>query len=206
MAGARPPEAFSASSLEIHTVAVGERFGRVYLSRHPDPLGYGKTPSRFSDSRRRIAANRFGVLYLGESLKVCFLEAVLRDDRDGVVGPFAMAEDELHQRYYAEIETTSTLRLVDLRGEYAIRMGVPTDVHHASKQTLARLWSVAFHNHPNTPDGIIYPSRLNGQTNLAIYSRAISKLKVHRLRKLIAAPELDQVLDDLAVELVAHDP
>ena len=82
-------------------------------------------------------------------------------------------------------------------------MGVPTDVHHASKQTLARLWSVAFHNHPNTPDGIIYPSRLNGQANLAIYSRAISKLKVHRLRKLMAAPELDQVLNDLAVELEA---
>lgn len=40
-------------------------FGRIYLNAYPDPLGFGKSPSRFSDPRRRIAANRFSVLYLG---------------------------------------------------------------------------------------------------------------------------------------------
>jgi RES domain len=59
-------------------VAPGERFGRIYLDRYPDPLGFGKTPSRFSDPRRRVGSSRFGVLYLGDTLKVCFLEAVLR--------------------------------------------------------------------------------------------------------------------------------
>ncbi len=206
MAGASPPVAFATTPLQIHTVGPGERFGRVYLGHHPEPLGFGKTPSRFSDPRRRIAANRFGVLYLGESLMVCFLEAVLRDQRDGVVGRFAMAESELHDRLFADIEVVDTLRLVDLRDERAIRMGVPTDAHRASRQTLARLWSVAFHEHPDIPDGIIYPSRLNGQTNLAIYDRAIPKLKVHRLRKLIAAPDLEQVLDDLKIELITPDP
>ncbi len=48
------------------------------MNAYPDPLGFGKSPSRFSDTRRRIAENRFGVLYLGETLKVCFLEALLR--------------------------------------------------------------------------------------------------------------------------------
>lgn len=206
MAGTSPPAAFGTRPLQIHTVNPGERFGRVYLGKHPDPLGFGKTPSRFSDLRRRIAANRFGVLYLGESLMVCFLEAVLRDQRDGVVGNFAMAESEFHDRRFADIEVADALNLVDLRDECAIRMGVPTDVHRGSKQTLARLWSVAFHDHPELPDGIIYPSRLNGQTNLAIYDRAIPKLKVHRLRKLIAAPDLEKLLDDLAVELVVPDP
>lgn len=206
MAGARPSAAFSTSPLQVHVVRSGERFGRIYLEAHPDPLGFGKAPSRFSDPRRRIAANRFGVVYLGESLTVCFLEAVLRDQRDGVVGRLPLDEGELGKRLYADIEVADPLHLVDLREECAIWMGVPTDVHRASQQTLARRWSVAFHEHPDRPDGIIYPSRLNGQTNLAIYGRGVAKLRVHRLRRLIAVPSLAEVLDDLAVELVTPDP
>lgn len=154
MAGAAPPAAFGTTPLEIYTISPGERFGRVYLGRHPNPLGFGKTPSRFSDPRRRVPASRFGVIYLGESLTVCFLEAVLRDQRDGLVGNFAMAESELHDRLFADIKVAHELRLVDLRDECAIRMGVPTDVHRGSKQTLARSWSIAFHDHPDSPDGI----------------------------------------------------
>ncbi|WP_348984290.1 RES domain-containing protein [Mesorhizobium mediterraneum] len=45
----------------------------------------GKSPSRFSDPSRRVADNRFGVLYFGDSLKVCFLETVLRNRREGLV-------------------------------------------------------------------------------------------------------------------------
>ena len=78
-------------------------------------------PSRFSGPRRRVAANRFGVLYLGASLKVCLLEAVLRDQRDGVVGSLAIGEDELESRRFAEIEVTSALNLVDLQHDCAIR-------------------------------------------------------------------------------------
>ena len=184
----------------------GERFGRIYLGRYPDPLGYGKSPSRFCDPRRRVPANRFGVLYLGESLKVCFLEAVLRDQRDGVFGSLPVGEEEFEARRYAEIEATSALTLVDLRNDCAVRMGVPTDVHRASNQTLARQWSAAFYDHLSAPDGIIYPSRLNGQTNLAIYDRAISKLQVKRVWTLMAAPGLAAVLNDLDVAIAPPDP
>jgi len=187
-------------------VKPGERFARIYLNRYPDPLGYGKSPSRFSDPRRRTVANRFGVLYLGGSLKICFLEAVLRDKRDGVIGSLTMGEDEFDRRRFAEVEVSARLQLVNLRDDRAIRMGVPTDVHRASSQTLARQWSVAFYEHPSEPDGIVYPSRLNGETNLAIYDRAIRKLRATRVLKLIAALGLARVLNDLAVELVAPDP
>jgi hypothetical protein len=139
VAGARPPAAFPTTPLDIHVVRSGDRFGRIYSDTHPDPLGYGKSPSQFSDPRRRIAANRFGVVYLGESLTVCFLEAVLRDRRDGVIGGLPLGEAEIATRLYADIEVVDHLRLVDLRDECAIRMGVPTDVHRASKQTLARV-------------------------------------------------------------------
>jgi hypothetical protein len=106
-----PPADFERAELEIETIPPGRTFGRVYWGAYPDPLGYGKSPSRFSDPRRRVDANRFGVLYLGDSLKVCFLEAVLRDRREGLVDDLPVDEAELTQRRYAEIATIADLRL-----------------------------------------------------------------------------------------------
>lgn len=200
-----PPKGFAGASLQIYEVPAGRRFGRIYLGRYPDPLGFGKTPSRFSDPRPRVATNRFGVLYLGETLKVCFLEAVLRDQRDGTIGDLPMEEAELYDRHYAEIEVALPLRMVDLRDDCAVVMGVPTDVAKASGQTLSRAWSAAFHEHPQEPDGIVYPSRLNGHTNLAVFDRAVAKLQSVRQMKLIVAPGLATVLNDLKVGVVEPD-
>jgi hypothetical protein len=200
--GLQPTTAFKGVTLETTTIATGRRFGRICLERYPEPLGFGVTPSRFSDPRRRATKNRFGVLYLGSSLKVCFLEALLRDARNGVVGDYPLDERELHARRFVEIEVTRPLTLVSLAGDAAVRMGVPSDVARASKQALARAWSVAFHEHPTAPDGIVYPSRLNGETNLAVYDRAISKLRASRSMPLISAPGLADVLNGLKVALV----
>ena len=202
MAGKRPTKAFAGAILDLANVPPGARFGRIYHERYPDPLGFGKTRSRFSDPRRRANDKRFGVLYLGSTLKVCFVESVLRDRRNGEVRDYPIEEAELAQRWYAEIVAISPLRLVDLRGDGPVRMGVPSDVVGASPQGLARIWSVAFHDHPMVPDGIIYPSRLNEETNLAIYDRAITKLRVDRTSSLIQAPGFVSVLNTLNVALV----
>jgi hypothetical protein len=95
--------------------------------------------------------------------------------------------------------------MVDLRDDHPVIMGVPTDVAKASRQTLARAWSVAFHDHPQKPDGIIYPSRLNGHVNLAVYGRAVAKLKPVRVTKLMGAPGLAAVLNELRVSIVEPD-
>ncbi|MGA0603882.1 RES family NAD+ phosphorylase [Caulobacter sp. KR2-114] len=202
MGSREPTPAFATAKLDLARIKPGEVFGRIYHQRFPDPLGYGKTPSRFSDPRRRIATNRFGVLYLGSSLRVCFLEAVLRDERDGVVGDYLMDERELDSRLYAEIEVATELKLLDLRNGHSIRMGIPTDVVRGSKQGLARRWSVAVHAHPEQVDGLIYPSRLNGETNLALYDRAILKLTSTRTTVLKRASGLAAALGEFEVALV----
>jgi hypothetical protein len=51
------------------------------------------------------------------------------------------------------------------------------------------------------PDGIIYPSRLNGETNLAVYDRAIPKLRAVAQRELLKQKGLAAVLRDLKVGL-----
>jgi hypothetical protein len=80
-------------------------------------------------------------------------------------------------------------------------MNVPSDVIRGRRQALARRWSVAFYNHPSRPDGIIYPSRLNGETNAAEYDRAIGKLEILNATPLIRAAGLVRILGDLKVAL-----
>ncbi|WP_345938638.1 RES domain-containing protein [Tistrella arctica] len=114
-------------------------------------------------------------------------------------------ETELHDRHYAAIAIVDPPKMVDLRDDGAVVMGVPSDVAKVSRQTLARQWPAAFHQHPAAPDGIIYPSRLNGHTNLAVFNRAIGKLRVIRKMPLIGAPGLAAVLNDLKVSIGSPD-
>jgi hypothetical protein len=125
-------------------IGPGQRFGRIYHERYPEPLGFGKTKSRFSDPRKRPEGERFGVLYLGSTLKCCFVEAILRDRRNRAVGDYPIEEAELLRRHYAEIVVTSSLSLVDLRRDGRIRMGIPSDVVGSTRQALARAWSLGF--------------------------------------------------------------
>lgn len=198
---ATPTPAFAAVSLDLATIPIGEVYGRIFASRFPDPLGIGKAPSRFSDPRRRKSDNRFGVLYLGKTIKVCFVEAILRDQTDGRNGNVLLEECELRARMFATILVNASLTLIDLRGDGPLRMGIPSDVARSARQTLARKWSIAFHDHPSRVDGIIYPSRLNGEINLAIYDRAIGKLSVHTSAPLFNEPNLADVLRDLKIGL-----
>jgi hypothetical protein len=118
-----------------------------------------------------------------------------------VVGNYVIDEGELRSRRYARIEPVSPLNLVDLRGDGCVRMGIPSDVPRSANQALARRWSLAFYQHPSQPDGIIYSSRLNENTNLAVYDRAIVKLREVDNTALIDAPGLVEVLDDLRVAI-----
>jgi hypothetical protein len=153
----RPTPDFRRVDLELATIRRGSLFGHIYPNGFPNPLGCGKTPSRFSDPRRRIAKNRFGVLYLGSSLTVCFLEAILRDLRNGAISDYPIEEAELHARNYAVIAVGDPLHLVDLRGNGPVKMGIPSDVIGASRQSLSRARSLALHEHPERPDGMSTP-------------------------------------------------
>ena len=201
MTGSPPPSGFAGVTLDIATINPGRIFGRIHRKSYRDPLGYGLNASRFSDPRRRLPKNRFSVLYLGSTLKVCFVETILRDRRDSLVGDVEIEESELTDRVYSEIIVQERLRLVNLDGDGPIRMGIPTDAVRGHNQGLARKWSVALHEHPATIDGILYPSRLNNQTNLAIYGRAVVKLGVIETHDLIDADGIGVILNDFLVAL-----
>lgn len=198
-APALPGPAFAGRGLVLETVGAGEIWRRMYASRFPDPLGWGPGLSRFSDP----TGEGFGVVYLGASAKVAFVESLLRDAADGRGADCVLQLSELETRTLASIRVRQPLRLVDLTGDGGLRMGVPSDVVGSSDQALARQWSAAFHAHPDRPDGVYYPSRLNEERCIALYDRALGKLEVVETPRLIACEdELAGILDDLEIALV----
>lgn len=131
----RPPPDFDQTTLDLETTRL-DGVLRLYGAAYPNPLGYGKARSRFADPRPLPEADRFGVVYLGQTLKGCFVEAVLRDRANATIGDFVLAENELRAFRVARISTRRALRLVDLRGDGAVRMRVPSDAVRGSDHAL----------------------------------------------------------------------
>lgn len=193
-----PSPDFARRNLVLASVPAGSTWRRLYESRHPNPLGYAPGLSRFSDPTGKA----FGLVYLGSSAKVVFVETILRDSADGRGDDCVIDLAEIEKRSMATIEPISDLRLINLTGDGPLKLGVPSDVVGARDQALAQHWSVAFHDHPDQPDGILYPSRLNEERCIALYDRGIGKLKVIASPRLIDCEiELAAILDDLQIAL-----
>ena len=119
-----PGPAFAARPLVLKTVSSGEVWRRIYETRFPDPLGWGPGLSRFSDP----TGHAFGVVYLGVSAKVAFVETILRDAADGRGGDLLLEMAEIEKRTLASLRLIADLHLVDLTDDGRLRMGVPSDV------------------------------------------------------------------------------
>jgi hypothetical protein len=169
-----PPEGFRSRLLVLHDEPVGATWLRLYRRTFPDPLGFGKAPSRFSPPPE--ATERYGVVYLGSSLNVTVAETLVRDRGDGRLGNLPIELAEFDDLACAEIQVVTPLQLADLRGDGPLRMGIPSDVAHAADWRLAQAWSAALHAHDLQPDGLIYLSRFTGEPNLAVFERALPKL------------------------------
>lgn len=194
-----PDPSLATRPLVITTIPVGDEWRRMYETRYPDPLGYGPGLNRFSDPTGKA----FGLIYLGSSAKVAFVETILRDRGDGRDGEHVVGMSEIENRSLATIVPAEPLMLVNLTGDGPLRMGVPSDVVGARDQTLAQQWSVAFHDHPSRPDGVLYPSRLNEERCIALYARAIPKLKAIATPLLMdCRSELADILKDLEIAII----
>lgn len=196
--GPHPPPGFLSGVLPLWTEPAGSVWQRIYALSHTDPLGYSPSLSRFSDP----TGTRFGAIYLGSSAKVAFAETVLRDRGEATLNPILIPFAEIETYACADIRLAANLNVVDLTGDGCLRLRVPTDVSRARDQSLARVWSEAFFDHPAAPDGILYPSRLNNERNLALYARALGKLASNTAPRLVdRRDELAAIIEDLDLEI-----
>jgi hypothetical protein len=199
-----PPADFGSRGLVTQELSSDATWYRLYQSRHPDPLGYGFGSSRFSDPEETLhPPDRFGIVYFGSSIKVCFAEAILRERAIGSKGSFPISISELEEMSCASVEIDQPLLLADLRSDGMLRMRIPTDAARAASHELGKQWSRALWLHNEKPDGIIYDSRLNGEANIALFDRALSKLTVTSANPLLDfRDEVAKILDDFAIEIV----
>jgi hypothetical protein len=199
-----PPADFGSRELVTQVLTSNGPWYRLYQSRYPNPLGYGFGSSRFSDPEAALSPpDRFGIVFFGSSIKVCFAEAILRERAIGSKGSFPIGISELQEVCCASVEINQPLLLADLRSDGMLRMRIPTDAARAASHELGKQWSRALWLHHEKPDGIIYDSRLNGETNIALFDRALTKLTVKFAQPLLDfRDEMAQVLDDFSLEIV----
>ncbi len=200
-----PPANFHEAELRIRTIRRKRRWHRIYAAgKGRGPLGAGFGTSRFSDPATPPV---FKVAYFGTSVLVCFLEAVLRDSTVGQVPPLPFDEQKrLKALRLATLEVSETLHALDLTGNNLVVMGISTSAARDREQSIGRQWSRAFWQHPAQVDGLHYASRLNGETCLALYDRALApvpKLAVVDDRPLLSCKaELADIYDRLSIALV----
>lgn len=198
---ARPPHPLASGALTPAHASVGSVWHHLFLDRFSDALGFGFASSRFSDPRKK-PAKRFGVYYVGQTFEVAFLETIVRDLRNGNPGPLVLSASDLEDYVHVHITVRARLGLVDLRGGNPVALGLPTDALRASSHRLGQRASLVVYQRADRLDGICYPSRLNGEENLAIYGRAVAKLSAGPRRKLGDCPELAPILTAYRVALV----
>jgi hypothetical protein len=181
-------------------VPAGSVRHHILPDRFSYPLGFGFASSRFSDPRRK-PVSRFGVYYIGQTFEVAFLETIVRDFRNRNPGALLLSAHDLDDYVHVHITVQTHLDLVDLRGGNAVALSVPSNAVRASSHRLGQRASLAVYERADRLDGFWYPSRLNGDENVTVYDRAVSKLSAGLRRKLGSCPELAPILANYRIAL-----
>jgi|SRR5579872_3795969 len=163
---------------------------RIVLKPHLSaPLAVYPSKSRFCDGRTNA------VLYGANDFATAFVEVVVRDrlvQSDRRVVPFG----DIAARGWVEFALAGDepLNMVDLREYGCLALGAPTDAAHARNQAAGRALSRALYEQHSDIDGIWYQSRLTGGDCLAIFDRALKRVKPVKTGQLEHHPQLPDVL------------
>ncbi len=189
-----PPPDFG--SRQLSTTRRKRQWYRVHKVGR-GPLFFGKS----GDNRFDAPAGEFGVLYVGMDAHCAFIETF-----GHATGARSVTNGELAARGMAVIACTRPLRLVDLTGKGLARIGADARLTSGDDYKLSHRWSKAIHDHPRSPDGILYrarhdPSRLSA----ALFERAGPELAVVSGTTFLDpayAAQLGRILDDYKFGLI----
>jgi hypothetical protein len=139
------------------------------------------------------------VMYASLSFETCIVETLVRDrftQRLKRELPLAVVLARVSTQPDRE------LNLLDLRDTGCVDIGAPTDAvrarHFAAGQALGK---AVYEVHKDV-DGFIYASRLNGDDCIAVFDRAVMKLRVVEASELKDAEEFPAVLGKNQVRLI----
>ena len=175
-----PPAPFDLrkSAPEIITLPQNSSLCRIFFRGGSHPVEWnefrfwGPAGSRFDHHEADPAGNPTsgprGIYYAAakgtlSGLGVCLAE-VFQSSR--------VIDADSNKPWFVIFFTASDLKLLDLRGPFATRMGASAAINTGAKKRAQR-WSKALYEAFPTVDGIIYPSSMGGSSDaFALYERA----------------------------------
>jgi hypothetical protein len=147
-----PPDWLARRSLPIFTSAAGRELYRIHQSRY-SAVFFGPGPGKLPTHRFDPASGRFGILYLGDSFDVAFVEAILRNPQLRSV-----RLSDIHTRSCSRVAPDRELRLAKMFDEGLSALGCDNAIATGPYEPCG-LWSDALWDHREKPDGIAYRSR-----------------------------------------------
>ena len=128
------------------------------------------------DNRFDAPGGEFGVLYVAQDMFGAFVETLGHK-----TGTRLIALADLQARGLAQINVARPLRLVDLTGSGLAQLAADNELASWPPE-VAQRWSLAFHKHPDQPDGLLYRARHDpARLCAAIFNRAGVALTVTSL-------------------------
>jgi hypothetical protein len=183
---------------QFHYLPNGTRLVRLF---NPKPHGIGALTfrtfgplDRFDHQLRKDGKPcdnpERGIYYAGLTLSCCIAETF------GDIGVIETGEMRV-----ASPITTRPLKLLDLRGQGAMRAGTVSGIASVPSRRLSQRWSVYFYDNAvyGDVDGLIYPNVYSGEEYLALYERAQDALHCEETDIMrLGSPALRAYLLDLA--------
>ncbi|WP_354043377.1 RES family NAD+ phosphorylase [Devosia sp. UYZn731] len=180
----------STSTLPIDIIPVGQTLYRIHRS-HLDPIFFGPQRGQPPVYRFDSGSGRFGVLYVGLGLKGAFAETLLRNPQRLMVSHAA-----IDARAVSEMQCDRALRVVRLYGTGLQQVGTDNAIS-TGPYDICGLWTDAFWDHSDQPDGIAYSSRHDpSEFCLALFDRGDMGFLVNATTTLMSMQkELGAMLD-----------
>jgi hypothetical protein len=140
-----PPDNFFQRKLPV--TKCHQTWYRLNPSRHNSALFFDRTGSGRFDNFDLD----YGILYVGETEKVTFIECFGRDPHLQIV-----SEADVTSRNLFAISSDRPLKLLHLWGDGLYKIGAKAIVSSTDNYSLSRAWGKAIFNHPQSVDGIRY--------------------------------------------------
>ena len=169
---------------------------------HETPLAAVAVPSRFIPS-----GEIFGGLYAAMNMTTAIAETIVRDNFEHVsMSERVIYSEEVGDCCIAEISTKRQLKLLNLTGPNAFRLGISTDTvsakHYGDGQEVSKNLYRAF---PHI-DVILYDSRLSKEQCVVVYDRAIpKKLMTGQVMRLSETGSIVTALDEIGFSYVVDE-
>ena len=179
----------------LQSIRLGRVFRIIHRDRRSTPLGAAPAPSRFSDPLERYA-----VLYASDTIRCAFWETLARN-RFARRRRRELPRSEVEARMVVSIDSTGPLALIDLRGDGPVRIGAPSAVAHDGNHAAGRALSAAVHAGVPEANGFLFASRFTGDACVAVFDRALDRLRALGVDKLVRHAGFLDALDDYDIVL-----